>query len=193
MKPTDPAAEPRADGWFPHKGWWSEVTIGTVVAGRDGGRWQIIDARQGGNGQMFETPWFRAREMTTGAEYTMAPRPTKDAVTILTRAPSDTWTGHHEVSDADAIMLLVRELGATELATRDDRTGEVTCPDYVYDSHNGKIVDGLVEHMRIAHQMQVDDGLDIGELMVQHGHAHNRNSEIGKGGFPHRHVATRVY
>ena len=31
-------------------------------------------------------------------------------------------------SDSDAIALLVKELGATELATKDNETGEIRCP-----------------------------------------------------------------
>lgn len=145
---------------------------------------------------MGETPWFRAREMTTGAEYTMPPRATNTKVVILTRSPTDTWAGQHKPpTDVEAIMAVVESLGATILATRDDKTGEVTCPDYVYDTHPGtRLIEGFAEHLRVAHGLQVDDNIEPGDAYRLHAQAHSRNHpNIGKGGFVHRHKETRIY
>jgi len=88
----------------------------------------------------------------------------------------------------------VESLGATLLATRDETTGEIVCPDYTYESHldaEGAEVGirrGLIEHMRFAHGMVADDDLSLVDAITLHGRAHDPASGVTKGGFPHRHV-----
>lgn len=196
MKPTRDDADPRRDGWFEHSGTWEEVTVGTVIASRKRSeRWEIIDVAMSTHVQYGKTLWMRAREQTTGAEYTVEPRNKTSPVTILTQDPRDTKTPPPtEPSDAEAIMLLVRELGAEVMASKDNETGEITCPDYTYRSHipgygDRQISRGLIEHMRFAHAHPVDDDIDFATLITLHGQAHNPKwPNIGKGGFPHRHV-----
>lgn len=196
MIQTLPGTTPRQDGWFPHRATWGEVTVGTVIASQAPlERWEIIAAAHGEQVEYGHTLWMRAREQRTGMEFTIAPRNKDAKVIILTQSPDDTTTTMlAEPSDTEAIMLLVRELGATHLATRDSETGEVTCPDYTYHSHipreeSGWIRRGLIEHMRFAHRMTVDDDLGLEESITLHGRAHGRNwPDIGKAGFPHRHA-----
>lgn len=196
MKQTSDDFEPRRDGWFEHEGAWDEVTVGTVIGTRKRSeRWEIIAQGHGQQVQYGHTLWMRAREQTTGAEFSVEPRLKTSKVTILTQDPRDRKTAPPtEPSDTEAIQLLIRELGAVHLATRDETTGEITCPDYVYSSHIPGIGDrqigrGLTEHMRFAHGMEVEDNLDIATLTTLHGQAHNPKwPNIGKGGFPHRHV-----
>jgi hypothetical protein len=195
VKPTSDDFEPRRDGWYEHKGTWAEVTVGTVLADPRlrSKRWEVIDIAHGIPVQYGKTLHMRVREMTSGGEHTISPRTVVDSVVILTQDPRDTKTPPYtQPSDSDAIMLLVRELGAELLATRDLTTGEITCPDYTYESHlegPGSILRGLIEHMRFAHQMPVNDDLDIASAVTVHGQAHNPKwPNIGKGGFPHRHV-----
>ena len=202
MKPTNEDFKPRRDGWFEHKGTWEEVTVGTVIASQKRSeRWEITEQAHGTQVEFGHTLWMRAREQTTGQEFTVRPRNKTSAVTILTQDPGDTKTAPPtEPSDAEAIMLLVRKLGATHLATRDNETGEITCPDY--DSghtHEGGQRGGCrdeMEHLRFAHGIDTADleALPFDERIVQvitlHGRAHNPKymAEINKGGFPHRHV-----
>lgn len=199
MKATSDDFQPRRDGWYEHDGTWGEVTVGTVLASsKRSERWEVIDTAMGPDPIRYGwTLWFQIREQTTGEVHPVRPRPKTSRATILTQDPRDTKTPDPTgPSDAEAIMLLVRELGAEELATRDLETGEITCPDYLYDSHvegtgiGGKDVRrGLIEHMRFAHKMSVDDDLDIAAAITVHGQGHDpRWPNIGKGGFAHRHV-----
>lgn len=197
MKPTSEDFAPRRDGWFEHKGTWGEVTVGTVIAsGKRTERWEIIAQSHGQQVEFGRTLWMRAREQTTGAEFSVGPRFKHNPVTILTQDPRDTETpARTEPSDSAAIMLLVERLGAAHLATRDDATGEITCPDYAAGRNhldevgNRALSRGEIEHLRFAHGMSVDDDISITDLTTLHGQAHNPKwPNIGKGGFPHRHV-----
>lgn len=197
MKKTSDDFEPRRDGWFEHKATWEEVVVGTVLADPNfrSKRWEVIDTAMVGHVEYGKTLYFRVREQTSGEEYTIPPRQKVTGITVLTRDPSDTKTGEPTPpSDADAIMLLVKELGAEVMATRDNVTGEITCPDYTYRSHipgygDRQISRGLIEHIRFAHQHPVDDDISLEALVTLHGQCHNPKwPNIGKGGFPHRHV-----
>lgn len=194
MKPTGDV-QPRRDGWFEHRAKWDEVVVGTVLADTQTRkkRWEIVDIAMGTPVAFGYTLWMRAREQTTGEEFTVVPRHKNTWLTVLTQDPADTYLGEATPpSDADAIMLLVEKLGATHLASRDEKTGEITCPDYTYESHlegPANISRGLIEHMTMAHGMTVPAGLDLLETITLHGQAHDRaQPDIGKGGFPHRHV-----
>lgn len=203
MKPTGDDFEPRRDGWFEHKGTWEEVTVGTVICNkqRRSQRWEIIEQAHGVQVEWGHTLWMRAREQTTGEEFTVRPRTKTNAVTILTQSPMDTKTAPPTPpTDSEAIMLLVEELGATLLASRDEATGEITCPDYAAGHyHEGAEPGGMkaeMEHLRMAHgidttayeAMPFDERIKT--VTTVHGRAHNPKfmSEYNHGGFPHRHV-----
>lgn len=199
MKPTAEDFEPRRDGWFEHRGIWDEVRIGTVLGtNKRTERWEVIAMAHGQQVEFGRTMWFKVREQTTGVEHNIEPKVKTAGVTILTQDPRDTQTGPPtEPTDTEAIMLLVEQLGATLLATRDELTGEVTCPDYEAGSNhldevgNGAIKRGLLEHLRLAHDLRDDQilGDEIESLITLHGACHNpKHPEVGKGGFPHRHV-----
>lgn len=202
MKPTAEDFAPRRDGWFEHAGTWNEVTVGTVLADPKSRtkRWEVVAQSHGQQVQPMRTLWMRVREQTTGAEFTIEPRLKTQTVTILTQDPADTATPPQTVTtDTEAILLLVRELGATHLASRDNETGEITCPDYVYTLHEGAERGGMkaeMEHMRFAHGIDTAplEALPFDERIVEvtnlHARAHNPAymAEINRGGFPHRHV-----
>lgn len=197
MKPTADDFEPRRDGWFEHDGTWQEVVVGTVIGSKRSRtqRWEIIDVAHGQQVEYGHTLWMRARDQVSGAEYTVDPRVKTSRVMILTQSPADTKTGDPTwPSDSEAIQLLIRELGAVHLATRDETTGEITCPDYAAGQNhldgvgNGALQRGLTEHLRFAHALPISDDQPWLEVFDYHGHAHNPKYDIGKGGFPHRHV-----
>lgn len=196
MRMTSEDAPPRKDGWFQHRGTWEEVTVGTVLEGKKPSeRWEVIETAHGAQVRHAYTLWFKVREQTTGATFPIEPKRKNDTVTILTQDPRDKRTAPPtEPSDAAAIMLLVQELGAELLATKDSTTGEITCPDYIYRSHipgygERQASRGLREHLRIAHAMSIDDDASHDDMHRVHSQAHNPAwPNIGKGGFPHRHV-----
>lgn len=197
MMPTGDDFSPRRDGWYEHKGTWDEVTVGTVIADANSRtkRWEII-AQSHGTGQIepMKTLWMRAREQTTGEEFTSPPRTKTAKVTILTRDPADTKTAEPTPpTDTEAVWALVEGLGATLMASIDDATGEVTCPDYTYESHiesDGlNIKPGLLEHMRVAHgHDHFDHDDDLASLISLHARMHHNENPLSQGGFPHRHV-----
>ena len=198
MNPTSDEFKPRRDGWFEHKGTWGEVTVGTVIADPNSRtkRWEIIDVAHGpAPVEPMKTLWMRAREQTTGSEFTSPPRVKNSRVIILTQDPADTTTPPvTPASDTDAVWALVEGLGATLMASIDTETGEVTCPDYIYDSHlpddhEAPIRRGLLEHVRVSHSHDhFDDADSLAALITLHGQMHDPAYPFGKTGFSHRHV-----
>lgn len=199
MQPTGDDFKARRDGWYEHKGTWGEVVVGTVLADHNSRtrRWEVV-ATSHGTAPIppMKTLWMRAREMTTGEEFTIEPRTKTARVIILTDSPADTSTGPYVgPTDTEAVWALVEGLGATLMASIDAATGEVTCPDYISDSHLPDDVErpvfrGLIEHMRIAHNWaeQADaEALDLAGAITLHAELHHLQNHPG-GGFPHRHV-----
>jgi hypothetical protein len=196
VKPTSDDFEPRRDGWYEHKGIWDEVTVGTVIGTKKRSEaFEVIATAHGPGIPFGHTLWFKVKNLVSGKETPISPKWRQDPVTILTRDPRDTRTPDrtHPV-DAEAVMLLIQELGAETLASWDAKTGVVTCPDYVYKSHlegDGKRRRGLREHLEFAHgietPIELDDAWeDLRRLDAIHAEAH-KNPVAGRG-FPHRHV-----
>jgi len=199
VKPTAEDFKPRRDGYFEHDATWGEVTVGTLIAQRDkrtDAVWEVIATAHGADQIPFgQTLWMRIRNVTTGEEHTLPPRSKNGTCVVLTKSPLDTETAPpSEPTDTDAIALLVDQLGATLLASRDEETGIITCPDYVWKTHLEKgeptpFRRGLIEHMRFAHAMSVDDTLEYENAIILHGQAHRPEwPNIGKGGFVHVHA-----
>lgn len=196
MKPTADDATPRRDGWYEHKATWGEVVLGTFIADtqKRSKRWEIVDVANG-DGQIPQahTLWMRAREVSSGEEFTISPRLKTSPIVILTQDPAETRAGDPSpASDSEAVRLLVEKLGAQILATHHASTGEVHCPDYVEDSHlegHGSVLRGLIEHLAFAHGEKVEGDQNLANVITVHGQAHNPAwPNFGKGGFPHRHV-----
>lgn len=202
MKETADDFEPRRDKWFEHEGTWDEVTVGTIIGSRRRSqRWEIVDQAHGSHVEFGHTLFMRAREMTTSEEFTVQPRCKTGKVVILTESPMDTQTpSRTDPSDAEAVMLVVERLGATHLASRDNVTGEITCPDYAAghthsSDYYGSIADEM-EHLRFAHGIDTRDlealpfDERIRQVAITHGRGHDPNHQAATnhGGFPHRHV-----
>ena len=193
MRPTSDDFEPRRDGWFEHKGTWAEVTVGTVVGNNKRSEAYEVLATAHGNGvQHGYTLWFQMKNLVTGEIFPVEPKFKVAPVVILTRDPRDRQTAPPtEPTDTQAILLLIKELGAETLAKHDTATGEVTCPDYVVSSHlDGpkKVQRGLREHLLFAHGIEapvLDDWeLDLKNLNSRHSLAHTSGTVV----FGHRHV-----
>lgn len=199
MKPTEDSFEPRADGLFPHRGIWDEVTVGTLLAApRKNEVYQVIATKHPPQVEYGKTLWFRIRNLATGEEMSIPPRRFNETVVILTQTPLGGPTAPPtRPEDTDAIMAVVEGLGASMLATIDNVTGEVTCPDYIMTSHipglgNMRNSRGLLEHLQIAHGFDPNvlrPTWTYAEIFKTHNGFHNsRREEYGGGLFPHRHV-----
>lgn len=196
MKPSNEDARPRQDGWFEHVALWSEVVVGTVLGTREqpNSRWEVIETRHGAQVQYGYTMWFKVRDQATGQEFVLEPKPKPYTVTVLTQDPLDTKCGEPtEPSDTQGILNVIAGLGAEFLASRDDRTGEIICPNYTHESHiegygAGQKRRGLIEHLRMAHGEPVADDAKFEDVARLHGRCHQMRLPEGKKGFPHRHA-----
>lgn len=195
MRVTSDDFEPRRDGWFEHRGTWSEVTVGTVVGTKKRSEaFEVLATAHGQQVQHGYTLWFQMKNLVTGEIFPVEPKFKVSPVVILTRDPRDRVTAPvTEPTDTQAILLLIQELGAETMASHDTATGEVVCPDYVGNSHltgPKKVQRGLREHLKFAHSLDVAERDhwedDLKELNRVHSLAHT-NPEVGAG-FPHRHV-----
>lgn len=195
MRETAEDFEPRRDGWFEHAGTWGEVMVGTVIANdRRSQRWEVIATAHGPQVRDGYTLFMRVREQTSGEEHTVQPRMKVAPVTILTKDPLDTVpTGELvEPTDTEAILRIIDTLGAIHIATKDERTGEIVCPNYAYDYSIGMSAE--IEHLRLAHGVDVSifNGLETDDFVravtTTHGQAHRPGRPEGSAGFPHRHV-----
>lgn len=172
-----------------------EVVIGSIIAGRTkADAWEIVDMAHGDQIEDLHTLWWKAVNLSTGEIVAIPPRSKTALLTVLRESEdAEPETSDARPSDADAIMLLVEKLGASIIARKDNETGEVTCPSY--ETHKGWTDLGHRAeydlHLRLAHNIDVAalDPEDVARRVELHGQAHNpRHPEIGKTGFPHRHV-----
>ena len=190
---------PRRDGLIEARGTWGEVTVGTLIAsGKRTEVWEVVDT-QAGAGQIepHKTLWFKMRERATGREFAKQPTMINIPVTLLLEPGQESLPPITPASDGDALALLVEELGASLIATKDNTSGEIWCPDY--DAGAGsKAGDGgaaYLMHLQVCHDIDTSalEALPWQERIVEktriHGRAHSAKfPHIGKGGFAHRHV-----
>lgn len=197
-----------SDGLVPWKGQAGDVRVGHIIQGDSGTKkdvWRVIDTRNPNQYDLGRTPWLRVQRLGTEETVAIPPKIVKSPVTfMLTPEEFDhsemygrpPYIPRTPVADADAVALLVQELGATEIATKDEETGEIWCPDY----EAGALPEGVhwrdrasakLAHLRICHGMDVtaleemDWEPQMHAITKYHGEAHRDNLP---GGFPHRHV-----
>lgn len=195
VRPSNPNAKPRRDGYLERRGTWGEVTVGSLIAGANRTDvWEIVDSAHPQQVQYAHTLWFKAVNRVTGEVYSVPPRFIKNPVVFLMRDDEETPPPATPAGDAEAVALLAEKLGAMVVATRDHATGEILCPDY--DGHfvGPRGTDEYMYHLRVCHGMDTSglETLPPDELVMKraqvHEQAHNfHHPEIGKGGFPHRH------
>lgn len=202
VAPSDPDAQPRRDGWLERPGTWGEVTVGSVLGGpRRTAAWEVIAEAHGAQTIDNYTLWFKIRDLSTGTEHPIEPKPKDRRVIFLMRDDDATPPPRALTDDAEAVALLVEHLGAREIATRDETTGEVWCPDYASGESTtpGSNYYGIeeLEHLRICHGLDTT-GLEamapdvaLVERAKIHGRLHSpRGQHEPHGGFPHRHNET---
>jgi hypothetical protein len=197
VKPSDPEAKPRRDGWVERMGTWADVTVGSLLAGPN--RTDVYEVVGLANGpQVIDgyTNWCRVKNTVTGEVWSIEPKPKTTPAKFLMPDDEAAPPPARPVENAEAIALLVQHLGAQEIATRDEQTGEVWCPDYASGKSAGDNSYGIeeLEHLRICHGLDIS-GLEsltgnaaIVERAKIHGRLHSpRGATEPHGGFPHRH------
>lgn len=161
---------------------WGDLGIGHVIL-KDGRKWTVVDARTPDQYEYGHSAWLRI-EAPNGEAHSIAPKVVKRKVTVLIDPDADPIPPVSHIHGSAEAALLVEQLGAVEIATRDEKTGEIWCPWAQYATE-------AITHLELAHGIDMtnveDDALVRGKL---HGKAHDLDYPlIGKtGGFPHRHV-----
>lgn len=168
--------------------------------------WEIVEMKNPQQIEYGHTLWWLVANTTTGLEAPIPPKmvtarvrfmltPDEHAHAEETRRPPS--LPHQWPVDSEEALLLAQELGAQEIATRDDLTGEITCPNYhtQFPAPGAVGVDEIV-HLRIAHGLDVagleaitDPSARMIEIHKAHGQLHGPESlRLAQSGFPHRHV-----
>lgn len=159
---------------------WGQLGIGHVIP-RDGRKWTVVDAAAPAQYEYGHSNWLKVRA-PNGEEHAIAPKPLTRKVTVLVdpeAAPIEPISHAHGNAEA---ALLAEQLGAIEIATRDEATGEVWCP------WSSSPQEALL-HLRVAHQIDTDGIDDTPEARAEiHGRAHDIAHPLLKGGFTHRHI-----
>lgn len=185
---------PRKDGFDQRQGRWKDLGVGMTIE-RGGRRWTIIDSAIPPQFQYGYSLWFRF-QAPKGETFNCAPKPLVTPVTILSKPGEDLPPPTLPVGHAEA-ALLVESLGATEIATKDEASGEIWCPAHT-TMHTGDYGRGEILHLQLAHGLDTSalEALPLAEravaLVKAHGPLHFKNAEAlatasGRG-FPHRHV-----
>jgi len=196
--------KPRRDGLIEAKGVWGEVAVGALLStSKRTEVWEVIDTRLPEQIDYGKTHWIKIRERSTGVEHVIAPKMVNAPAYFLLSSTDQNLPAPTPPSNLEEMALLVEHLGAQLLATRDNATGEIHCPDYNAPNGERTGVAPLLEHMRVCHGMDVGalqaaeaqaraDG-DFDEVRARihraHDEAHSlKHPHVGKGGFSHRHV-----
>jgi hypothetical protein len=183
-------------------GTYADITVGSLIHGRNGHQndaWEVVEMRNPVQHELGKGPWLRVINVTTGEESRIPPRHLTSPVTFLvdehlieTEEPKmspELLPPRQELSDQAAVDLLVRELGATEIARKDHATGIITCP--AYEERMLPMAE-YRRHLEIAHGIDMTNVPDDPATVVTlHGKSHNPSEPyVGKGGFPHQHEAS---
>lgn len=195
-------AEAAVTGRVPVVGTYGDITVGSMIHGRWGHQndvWEVVEVRNPPQHEVGKSPWLRVINVATGEESRIPPRSLGGPVTFMieehlvevegAKASPDMLPPRRPLSDQDAVDLLVRELGATEIATKDHATGIVTCPMYE---------ERMLPMSEYRHHLEVAHGIDMtnvpddpATVVTLHGKAHSPTEPyVGKGGFPHQHTAS---
>ena len=171
---------------------WGDLGVGSIVLDGNQRRWTCIASAQPWQFEYARSCWLRFRA-PKGEEFTAAPRLVTKRVNVLIdpTAPrvEPAWP-----DGAKEAWLLATELGATEIATQDTRTGEVWCPDYTAPQMDG--ISPLIHHLEICHgvdisalrQYEADGNWEEASSFAHRAHDRAHKHPVGGTGFAHRHV-----
>ena len=158
---------------------WGQLGIGHIVL-KDGRKWTIVDAATPSQYEYGHSNWLKV-QAPNGETHAIPPKPLTKKVVVLVDSAAEAIPPVSHVHGSREAALLVEALGAIEIATRDEGTGEVWCPWTV-----GGVADLL--HLQVAHGLDTT-GIDtMAQRALIHGQCHDPAFPNLKGGFPHRHV-----
>lgn len=196
-----------SDGLQPWKGRAGDVRVGHLIQGSKATKndvWRVVEMRNPDQIEYGRTLWWKVENLATGEWAPIPPKSVKAWVTyMLDEAEFEYAEAYGRPPhfpqvwpmDAEQVALLVDTLGATALASQDNETGEIWCPNYAA-GHTAtgwrNRVTEQFDHLRLCHGMDVR-GLEaitdwehqMLEVTRVHGVAHRDDQP---GGFPHRHV-----
>lgn len=199
-----------SDGLVPWAGRAGDVRVGHKLQGSTKAKkdvWVVVDTRNPHQYDLGQTPWLRVQRLGTEEVRAIPPKTIRDHVTFMLtpeefehaemygNAPALPRT---MLADAEQIALVVEQLGAVEIISKDEETGEIWCPNYAAGKRHtdvwepGILVRDELQHMKLCHSMDIsalEEMTDWEQQMLAvtkyHGEAHRDNLP---GGFPHRHV-----
>lgn len=186
-----------------------QVRIGHLIQGNRqtlDDIWEVVEMKNPAQIEYGHTLWWRVVNVTTGVVAAIPPKVLTQKVRFMLtdeehadaerlRRPPD--RARQWPVDSDEVLELVVGLGAEHIASRDNLTGEITCPSYA-DMFGPIGAKGIpeVEHLRLAHGLDVS-GLEAivdweekyVAIIAAHGELHGpESSRRAHKGFPHRHV-----
>lgn len=159
---------------------WGELGIGHIIL-KDGRKWTVVDGATPTQYEYGHSNWIRI-QAPKGETHAIPPKPVTKKVVVLVDPTADPIPPLSHVHGSREAALLVEALGAVEIATRDEATGEVWCPWSV-----GGVAD--LVHLQVAHGLDTTGITTMAQRARAHGQCHDIGyPHIGKGGFAHRHV-----
>jgi hypothetical protein len=170
-----------------HPATWGELGVGMMIIDKNKRPWSIIAAAQPEQFQYAKTCWLKLKARN-GDEASLPPRMINYPVNVLVDPANPVAVEPAWPDGAREAWMLAQQLGATEIATQDLRTGEVWCPDYTRPNPERTGFTPLLNHLEICHGVDVT-GMDTWEsLAVHNAHSRAHTNPIGGTGFTHRHV-----
>lgn len=150
---------------------WADLAVDAYLRDANGTVWRVV-AKDDRDLEPGTSPHYRCRNRA-GDWLTISSKPLDTPVTILTPA------------DGEAEIKILRDiLGAEVLATKDNRTGEVTCPRWPVGGASGFPLDVFRDHLVLGHGIYATDIKTYAKLVEAHEAAHARDETPH---LPHRH------
>jgi hypothetical protein len=159
---------------------WGDLGIGHIIP-KDGRKWTVVDGATPAQYEYGHSCWLKV-QAPNGETHAIRPKPVTRKVTVLVDPEADPIPPLSPVFGSRVAALLVEALGAVEIATRDEATGEVWCP---------WGVSGAVDlvHLQVAHGLDTTGIETLRQRVDIHGRCHDIDYPlVGKQGFAHRHV-----
>lgn len=182
---------------------WGKLGVGSILLDSSRRRWTCIAMAQPQQFEYGKTCWLKF-QAPNGEEFNVPPRYVNFRCRVLVDPTAPPIEPAWPDGAAEA-WLLAQELGAEEIATQDKRTGEVWCPDYIFDTGiglglpdpepdiAGRTIEPFLRHLEVCHGVDTAGLRAIEPWDAQSMAAHTAHDEahkhpVGGAGFTHRHM-----